>query len=209
VCLYVCVRMCVCVFVYVWVCVCVYVCVCVSHINQHGVTQAQEIFTILQRTDRLVRDKDMSGPIMRIKCYGDGHLRCETVLETRFDRAVGGWHTRRHHLVVKSVSGRRSEDCARSRPAGRRTVFHGTYWCTRRGQVRADQGEAPAERQLIASLFSNVLPLSDLQVGCDETLSAYIAGTRQNVPQIRWHAIIVAATTVVLGQKCLNRNEYI
>ena len=31
-------------------------CMCVPHINQHGGTQAQDIFTILQRTDRLVRD---------------------------------------------------------------------------------------------------------------------------------------------------------
>jgi hypothetical protein len=75
--------------------------------------------------------------------------------------------------------------------------------------VRAGQGEAPAERQLIAYLFSNVLPLSGLQVGYDEALGAFIDGTGQNVPQIWRHATIVIATTVVVGQKSLNRNEYI
>jgi hypothetical protein len=50
------------------------------HINHHGVTQAQEIFTILvQRTERLVRDKYMCGPTIPINCYGDDHLWCETV----------------------------------------------------------------------------------------------------------------------------------
>jgi len=95
------------------------------------------------------------------------------------------------------------------KPVGRSTVFHGTCWCTRRGQVRAGQGEAPAEGQLTAFLFYTVLPLSGLQVGCDPAPSVYIAGNRQNVPQVLWHAIMVAATTVVVGQKCLNRNEYI
>ena len=41
-------------------------------------------------------------------------------LETRLERAVEGWHTQRHYLVVKFVRGRRSEHCVRSRPDGAR-----------------------------------------------------------------------------------------
>jgi hypothetical protein len=122
---------------------------CVPHINHHGFTQTHKISTIPQRTDRLVRDKDMSGPIISINCYGDGHLSCETVFgDTSW--ACGRRTAHRATLLGSEVCERPSVGGLRQKPTGWRTVFHGTCWCTRRGQLRAGQGEAPAERQLIA-----------------------------------------------------------
>jgi len=103
----------------------------VLHKNHHGVTKAQEIFTILLRTELLFRDKDMSWPTIRVNCYGDDHV-------THLERADEGWHTQRHYLVVQLVRSRRSEDWARSRSDGARyfTALAGARGEVRWGQAR-------------------------------------------------------------------------
>jgi hypothetical protein len=58
-------------------------------------------------------------------------------LETHLERAIEGWQTERHYLVVKFVRGRRSEDCVRSRSAGRSVgARYFTALAGARGEVR-------------------------------------------------------------------------
>jgi hypothetical protein len=139
--------------------------------------------------DGLVRDKDMGGLIIRINCYGDDHLSCETVWEKHLERAVEGWHTWRYYLAVKFVKSSLSEDCARSRSDGARYF---TALAGARGEVRWGQARVrhPLRDNSSLSVFlTSSLPLSDLEVGCDAALSAFIAGTWHNVPQIWRHAV--------------------